>query len=142
MPKLVFYSRSRCFKSDKCTILRLSFYSSILLHLTGSANFSGWRISLREDPQCCWNLDSCKKIKNKNSRCCYKTYFRVIVSRSGRKNSFVISGFSRKTNFACKWKLIMEKRGRQIFSKIVRASNLTRQRTLETNNAHLDRSRR
>ena len=55
---------------------------------------------------------------------------------------FVISGFSRKTNFACKWKLIMEKRGRQIFSKIARASKLTRQRTLETNNVHLDRSRR
>ena len=27
------------------------------------------------------------KIKNKNLRCCYKTYFPVIVSRSGRKNS-------------------------------------------------------
>ena len=35
----------------------------------------------------------------------------------------------------------MEKRGRQIFSKIVRASKLTRQRSLEINNAHLDRSR-
>ena len=35
----------------------------------------------------------------------------------------------------------MEKRGRQIFSKIVRASKLTRQRTLEINNVHLDRSR-
>ena len=35
----------------------------------------------------------------------------------------------------------MEKRGRQIFLKIVRASKLTRQRTLEINNAHLDRSR-
>ena len=35
----------------------------------------------------------------------------------------------------------MEKRGRQIFSKTVRASNLSRQRTLEINNAHLDRSR-
>ena len=34
----------------------------------------------------------------------------------------------------------MEKRGRQIFSKTVRASKLTRQRTLEINNAHLDRS--
>ena len=33
----------------------------------------------------------------------------------------------------------MEKRGRQIFSKIVRASKLTRQRTQEINNAHLDR---
>ena len=35
----------------------------------------------------------------------------------------------------------MEKRGRQIFSKIVRASKLTRQRTLKINNAHLDGSR-
>ena len=35
----------------------------------------------------------------------------------------------------------MEKRGRQIFSKIVRASKLTRQRILEINKAHLDRSR-
>ena len=37
----------------------------------------------------------------------------------------------------------MEKRGTQIFSKIVRirASKLTRQRALEINNAHLDRSR-
>ena len=36
----------------------------------------------------------------------------------------------------------MEKRGRQIFSKILRASKLTRQRTLAINNPHLDRSRR
>ena len=35
----------------------------------------------------------------------------------------------------------MEKRGKQIFSKIVRASKLTRHRTLEMNNTHLDRSR-
>ena len=35
----------------------------------------------------------------------------------------------------------MEKRGRKLFSKIVRASKLTRQTTLEVNNAHLDRSR-
>ena len=35
----------------------------------------------------------------------------------------------------------MEKRGRQIFSKIVRASKLTRQRTLQVNNTHLDRGR-
>ena len=35
----------------------------------------------------------------------------------------------------------MEKRGRQIFLKIVSASKLTRQRTWEINNAHLDRSR-
>ena len=34
----------------------------------------------------------------------------------------------------------MEKRGRQIFSKIVHTSKLTRQRILEINNAHLDRS--
>ena len=34
----------------------------------------------------------------------------------------------------------MEKKGRQIFLKIVRASKLTRQRTLEINNANLDRS--
>ena len=39
--------------------------SSILLHLTASANLSGWRIFLREDPQCCWNLDTCKKLKTK-----------------------------------------------------------------------------
>ena len=32
----------------------------------------------------------------------------------------------------------MAKRGWQIFSNIVRASKLTRQRTLEINNAHLD----
>ena len=32
----------------------------------------------------------------------------------------------------------MEKKGRQIFSKIVRASKLTRQRTLQINNAHLE----
>ena len=56
---------------------------------------------------------------------------------------FVISGFSRKTNFAYKWRLIYgdKRNSRQIFSKIVRASKLTRQRTLEINNAHLDRSR-
>ena len=35
----------------------------------------------------------------------------------------------------------MEKRGSQIFSKIIRVCKLTRQRTLEINNAHLDRSR-
>ena len=35
----------------------------------------------------------------------------------------------------------MEERGRQIFSKTVRASKLTRQRTLQINNAHLDGSR-
>ena len=35
----------------------------------------------------------------------------------------------------------MEKKGRQIFAKILRASKLTRQRTLRINNAHLDRSR-
>ena len=35
----------------------------------------------------------------------------------------------------------MEKKGRQIFSKIVRSSKLTRERTLQINNAHLDRSR-
>ena len=34
----------------------------------------------------------------------------------------------------------MEKKGRQIFSKIVRAGKLTRQRTLQINNANLDRS--
>ena len=34
----------------------------------------------------------------------------------------------------------IEKRGRQIFSKIVSASKVTRQRALEKNNAHLDRS--
>ena len=34
----------------------------------------------------------------------------------------------------------MEKRGSQIFSKTVRAIKLTRQRTLEIKNAHLDRS--
>ena len=27
-----------------------------------------------------------KKIKKKNSRCCYKTYFPVIVSKNGRQN--------------------------------------------------------
>ena len=27
-----------------------------------------------------------KKIKKENSRCCYKTYFPVIVSRNGRQN--------------------------------------------------------
>ena len=32
----------------------------------------------------------------------------------------------------------MEKKGRQIFSKIVHASKLTRLRTLQTNNVHLD----
>ena len=36
--------------------------------------------------------------------------------------------------------LFMEKKGRQILSKIVRASKLTRQRTLQINNAHLNRS--
>ena len=35
----------------------------------------------------------------------------------------------------------MENRGRQIFSKIVRASKWIRQRTLQMNNAQLDRSR-
>ena len=34
----------------------------------------------------------------------------------------------------------MEKKGKQIFSNIVRASKLTRQRTLQINNAHLDRN--
>ena len=33
----------------------------------------------------------------------------------------------------------MKKRGRQIFSKIVRASKLTKQRKWDINNAHLDR---
>ena len=32
----------------------------------------------------------------------------------------------------------MEKKGRQIFLKIVHASKLTRLRTLQTNNVHLD----
>ena len=36
---------------------------------------------------------------------------------------------------------IWRKKGKQIFSKIVRASKLTWQRTLRINNAHLDRSR-
>ena len=35
----------------------------------------------------------------------------------------------------------MEKKGRQIFLKVVRASKLTRQRTLQINNTHLDWSR-
>ena len=35
----------------------------------------------------------------------------------------------------------MEKKGRQIFSKIVRASQLTKQRKLQIDNAQLDRSR-
>ena len=33
----------------------------------------------------------------------------------------------------------MEKKERRMFSKIVRAGKLTRQRTLQINNAHLDR---
>ena len=37
----------------------------VFRHLTATLNFSGWRISLREDPQCCWNQDSCKKLKTK-----------------------------------------------------------------------------
>ena len=55
-------------------------------HLTGTANLSGSRIPPREDPQCCWNLDPCKKMNKKNSRGSYKTYFSVTVSRNGRKN--------------------------------------------------------
>ena len=35
----------------------------------------------------------------------------------------------------------MENSGREIFSKFVRASKLIKQRTLQMNNAHLDRSR-
>ena len=50
-------------------------------------------------------------------------------------------GISSQDQFCLYIKVNMEKRGRQIFSKIVRASKLTRQRTLEINNAHLDRSR-
>ena len=46
-----------------------------------------------------------------------------------------------KTNFAYTIEVNQEKKGRQIFSKIVRGSKLTRQRTLQVNNAHLNRSR-
>ena len=37
---------------------------------------------------------------------------------------------------------LWRKKGKQIFSKTVRASKLTWQRTLQMNNAHLDRNRR
>ena len=53
---------------------------------------------------------------------------------------FVNLGFPHNTNFANKYKFTYgeKKEGMQIFSKIVRASKLTRQRTLQINNVHLD----
>ena len=55
---------------------------------------------------------------------------------------FVISGFSRKTNFPYKWKLIYgQKRKANIFENYTCQQVNYRQRTLEINNAHLDRSR-
>ena len=54
----------------------------------------------------------------------------------------MISGFSRKTNFANKKKLIYgEKRKANILENCTCQQVKTKQRTLEINNAHLDRSR-
>ena len=55
---------------------------------------------------------------------------------------FVISGFLARPILHISRSCFMDKKGRQIFSKIILASKLMRyKRTLQINNAHLNRSR-
>ena len=78
---------------------------------------------------------------------CLYVYKLEEIFTTAEENEAVVSqfcglGISLKDEICIETEVnLWEKKGQQIFSKIVRASKLTRQRTIQIHNAHLDSSR-